>query len=87
MPKFSLLGTTVINPTRIGKEKDHIRFFIPTKNGTIPVLGWGLAGKSLYILEKNSVVDIVFSIEENIFRGERLIQLILHDIRAAKDIV
>ncbi|UCB46254.1 MAG: single-stranded-DNA-specific exonuclease RecJ [Spirochaetota bacterium] len=87
LPKFSLLGTTAINPTQIGKEKDHIRFFIPTKNATIPVLGWGLAGKGMDILDKNSEVDIVFSVEENNFRGERLLQLNLHDIRPSTSTV
>jgi single-stranded-DNA-specific exonuclease len=83
-PKFSLIGTTAINPISIGKEKEHLKFFIPIKNGTITVLGWGLADKGLHIFENNSVVDIVCSIEENIFRGERFIQLILHDLRVSE---
>ena len=80
-PHFSIMKTMVINPTTIGKEKNHIRFSIPTKSGTIPVIGWGLADKSLRILEEGSQVDIVFSIQDNYFRGERAIQLELHDIR------
>lgn len=80
-PIFSIMKTSVINPTAIGKEKNHIRFFIPARNGTIPVIGWGLADKGLRILEAGCPVDIVFSIQENYFRGERSIQLVLHDIR------
>ncbi|MBN2323762.1 MAG: single-stranded-DNA-specific exonuclease RecJ [Spirochaetes bacterium] len=85
LPKFSLLGTTVINPTAIGKQHDHLKFLIPTDSGTIPVLGWGFAQRGIRILEKSDLVDIVFSIEENIFRGERTIQLILHDMRASSN--
>jgi single-stranded-DNA-specific exonuclease len=85
LPKFSLLGTTVINPTAIGKHHDHLKFLIPTDSGTIPVLGWGFAERGIPILKKNDLFDIVFSIEENRFRGERSIQLILHDIRASSD--
>jgi single-stranded-DNA-specific exonuclease len=85
LPKFSLLGTTVINPTAIGKEQDHLKFLIPTDMGTIPVLGWGFAERGIRILENTDTVDIVFSMEENIFRGERSIQLILHDMRSSQD--
>jgi single-stranded-DNA-specific exonuclease len=83
LPRFAMLGTSVINPTAIGKQKDHIKFFIPTQSGTIPVVGWGFAERGFRILEKSSVIDIVFSIEENNFRGDRYIQLILHDMRAS----
>jgi hypothetical protein len=49
----------------------------------IPVLGWGMADKGFRILNSNEQVDIVFSIEDNYFRGERLLQLILTDIRGS----
>jgi len=83
LPKFSVIGTTVINPTLIGKQRDHLKFLIPTDTGTIPVLGWGFAERGNRILKQSNLVDIVFSIEENVFRGERNIQLILHDMRAS----
>jgi len=80
-PNFSIMKTAVINPASIGKEKNHLRFFIPSKNGTIPVIGWGLADKGLRILKEGCPVDIVFSLQDNYYRGERSIQLVLHDIR------
>jgi len=85
LPKFSLLGTTVINPTAIGKQQEHLKFLIPTDSGTISVLGWGFAERGIRILETTDLVDIVFSIEVNVFRGERNIQLVLHDMRASSD--
>ena len=80
-PYFSIVKTMVINPTPIGEDKNHIRFLIPASRGTIPVIGWGLADKGLRILKECLPVDIVVSIEDNYFRGERSIQLVLHDLR------
>jgi single-stranded-DNA-specific exonuclease len=84
-PCFSILGTTFINPARIGKDKNHVKFMIPTTVGMIPVIGWGMADKGFRILDSNELVDIVFSIEDNYFRGERLLQLILIDIRGSEE--
>ena len=82
-PCFSILKTTVINPTCIGKEKNHLKFLIPADTGTIPVIGWGLAEKGLRIIEDSEYIDIVFNIEDNYFKGERSLQLVLHDMRTA----
>jgi len=83
LPRFIMFGTRVINPTVIGKEKDHIKFYIPIQTGTIPVIGWGFAERGFRVLDKSNIIDIVFSIEENRFHGDRDIQLVLHDLRAA----
>ncbi len=86
IPVFYISGTTFINPMVIGRDKNHIKFYIPTKTGTITVLGWGLADKGFSIMNNSSIIDIMFSIEDNSFRGERELQLILHDIRASENI-
>ncbi len=83
-PLFCIIGTTVINPTGIGKDKNHLRFYIPSKNELIPVIGWSMADKGFRILEKNELVDIVFSIEDNFYRGERSLQLELVDMRGSE---
>jgi len=80
-PLFCIKETSVVNPTAIGKDKNHLRFFVPAKDAHIPVIGWGMADKGLRILEKNEIVDIVFSIDENFYKGERTLQLVLVDIR------
>jgi single-stranded-DNA-specific exonuclease len=83
-PQFMIRGVKVINPNHIGKDKNHLKFHIPTREGIIPVVGWGLADKGFRILERASVVDIVVSIEDNYFRGERSIQLTLQDIKVSE---
>jgi len=83
-PIFSILNTSVINPIAVGKDKSHLKFIIPSKFGTIDVIGWELADKGFKILEKSKFVDIVFTVDDNYFRGEKSLQLILQDIRASK---
>ena len=61
-----------------------MRFFIPSKSELITVIGWGMAEKGFRILEKSEVVDIVFSIEDNFYRGERSLQLVLVDMRGSE---
>jgi len=82
-PRFSILGTTVVNPVAIGKTKNHIKFHIPSSRGLIPVIGWGLADKGFRVLKSSHVIDIVFTIEENNFRGEKSLQLFLIDLRVS----
>ena len=83
-PRFCIFGTTVVNPVGIGKDKTHLRFFVPSKKELIPVIGWGMADKGFRILEKNELIDIVFSIEDNFYRGERSLQLVLADMRGSE---
>ncbi len=82
-PRFSIFGTTVVNPVAIGKTKSHIKFHIPSSRSLIPVIGWGLADKGFRVLKSSPVIDIVFTIEENNFRGEKSLQLFLTDLRVA----
>jgi single-stranded-DNA-specific exonuclease len=83
-PLFCIIGTTVVNPAGIGKDKNHLRFYIPSRNELIPVIGWSMADKGFRILEKYELVDIVFSIEDNFYRGERSLQLALIDMRGSE---
>lgn len=85
-PRFAMLNTTVTDPVCIGKNKSHVKFHIPGGEGMIPVLGWGLADKTHRILEEHTSVDLAFTIEENYFRRERALQLILLDIRGTREV-
>jgi single-stranded-DNA-specific exonuclease len=82
-PRFAILGTTVTNPNCIGKNKNHVKFHIPSGGGMVQVIGWNMADKCLRIIEDSARVDIVFTIEENFYRNERSLQLTLLDIRSA----
>jgi single-stranded-DNA-specific exonuclease len=83
-PRFCICGSTVINPSCIGKDKNHLRFFVPARGSLIPVIGWSMADKGLRIIQESELVDIAFTLEDNYFRGERSLQLVLLDIRKSK---
>ena len=83
-PQFVIRKVSAINPAHIGKDKTHVKLHIPAGGGIIPVIGWGMADKAFRILEEASLIDIVFSLEDNYFRGERSLQLILHDIKPSE---
>jgi single-stranded-DNA-specific exonuclease len=84
--RFSVMNTTVTDAAAIGKDKNHVKFFIPSGEGMVPVLGWGLAEKAFRILERYATVDIAFTIEENFFRETWSLQLVLLDIRGSRRI-
>jgi len=84
-PQFAILGTPVINPVAMGKDKKHLKFYIPTKRGVLPVIGWGFSDKGFRILDEGSSFDLLVSLENNIFRGESMLQLVLHDIRLCRE--
>lgn len=83
-PRFCICGSTVVNPSCIGKDKNHLRFFVPARGSLIPVIGWSMADKGLRIIQESELVDIAFTLEDNYFRGERSLQLVLLDIRKSK---
>lgn len=85
LPKFAILDTTVVHPAIIGKDNSHIKFFIPTERGLIPVIGWGFAEKGQKIIQESPTIDIVFSVEDNRFNAERYLQLNLHDLRSSQN--
>jgi len=80
-PLFFTRHVMAIDPNPIGKDKNHLKFYITKNDGLLTVIGWGLAEKGLRILQNGLPVDIVFSIEDNFYRGERTLQLVLHDLR------
>lgn len=64
---------------QIGKEKTHIKFYIATENGMIECVGFGL-GKD-YQDFKTKKFDMVFSVEENHWRGTVSYYLNIKDVK------
>ncbi len=61
---------------RFGKEKNHGKFIIAEQE----VIGWGIADKMEELLEENSPVDFLYTIEISQFRGKKQLRLILKEI-------
>lgn len=68
----------------IGKTKEHIRLNIKRANDSLGAVGFGMADK-LADIKKASSFEACFQINENIFRGNRSIQLMLKDARPTTD--
>jgi len=77
-PVFLLRAIEIHGQARLLKEK-HLKFTLKSKNGnTIDAIGFGFGSKIDAICKP---FDMVFSIEENHFRGESSLQLMIKDIR------
>ena len=63
----------------IGKDKSHLKFYLPSENGNIECTGFKLGSCHEDLQKKN--FDMVFSIEENHWKGETRNLLYIKDIQ------
>lgn len=82
-PVFLLKNIEHIDlPQKIGKEKNHLKFYLPLKNNRIECIGFGLG--HFFEEIKTHKFDMVFSIEENHWQGELRYNLYIRDIKFTK---
>lgn len=68
----------------IGQTAEHIRLSVKRKNDVIAAVGFGMADK-MNDIKKAGSFDACFQIQENIFNGNRSIQLVLKDLKTTCD--
>ena len=68
--------------SKILKEQ-HIRFVIKQQNITLNGIGFNMPGK-FELLKKKKPLDIVFTIDENEWQGNKTLQLKVIDIRLSE---
>ena len=68
--------------SKIVKEQ-HIRFVVKQNNITLTGIGFNMASK-FPLLQMHQPLDLVFTIDENIWNGETSLQLKMIDIRKSK---
>jgi single-stranded-DNA-specific exonuclease len=81
-PVFIATNVTDTGWSKIVKE-EHIRFSLQQDGAVFTGIGFGMADL-FYLLEKKSPVDILFTIDENEWNGNRNLQLKMIDIRKSK---
>lgn len=64
----------------IGKDKSHLRLSIQTSNGPLEGIGFGMADYFPSI-SKGTPFDLLYSLDENQWNGQRTLQLRIIDIR------
>ncbi len=69
----------------IGKTAEHLKLNLKRPSGPIPALAFGMADQ-FPAIKKADFFEACFQINENIFRGNRTLQLMLKDIRITNDV-
>lgn len=82
-PVFIAKQVTATPRSRIVKEQ-HIRFVVKQDEENITGIGFNMAEK-FYLLQMNKPVDIVFTIDENEWNGEKSLQLKVIDFRLSEN--
>jgi len=78
-PVFLVSGVWNTGYSKIVKD-EHIRFSITDGQHTFNGIGFGLA-KKFTLLQQQQPIDIVFTLDENDFNGQRSLQMRVMDIR------
>ena len=73
-PKFLLKGVTLGDVKKVGKDEQHLHFYVFTKTKRIPVIAFKL-GEHHSILKPGSKIDIVGYLQKNEFKGTTQLQL------------
>ncbi|MFT3936407.1 MAG: single-stranded-DNA-specific exonuclease RecJ [Chitinophagaceae bacterium] len=69
--------------SRIVKE-DHIKFSLQQNNIVLSGIGFGMADK-FYLLQSKQLLDVVFTLDENEWNGNKSIQLKVIDFRPSEN--
>ena len=74
---LSLVGT----PRTLGVDKKHLKFRVRQKGRTMEAIGFGMADYAGRLNASRDHLDLVFTLEENTYRGETNLQLRVKDIK------
>jgi single-stranded-DNA-specific exonuclease len=77
VPKFITHGVRILQASPMGKEGNHLRFLLE-HNGTTHQ---GVQFKTEAVYAPGTVADIVYTVNENSFRGNVTLQLMIDDIK------
>jgi single-stranded-DNA-specific exonuclease len=80
-PVFLLKKAIADEFIRFGQDKSHGKFVFD--RGRLTAIGWGMADVMEEFFRKNGPVDIVFTLEENSFRGASSVRMLIRDFDQA----
>ena len=81
-PVFITRNVTSTSWSRVVKEQ-HVRFVVKNENVTMTGIGFNLAEK-FPLMQMNQPIDMVYTLDENEWNGEKNIQLKVIDIRLSE---
>ncbi len=76
-------------PRTLGKTQDHLKFAVRPPGGgeVIEAIGFGMNGLKAVVMQawrEGRPLDVVFSLEENVWNGQTKLQLRLRDLRLSE---
>jgi single-stranded-DNA-specific exonuclease len=81
-PVFATMNVHVVGARLVGREGKHIKLTL-MKDKQMDAIGFGM-GEIFPKLEKDTYVDIAYTIDENTWNGSTRLQLKLKDVRIAE---
>ena len=89
-PSFVTRGVEVVEARTVGRDNTHLKLKLRQNSLVFNAIAFGLAkthreaASSAYPLSPNTCLDIVYNIEENIWNGNKSLQLKIKDILLVK---
>jgi single-stranded-DNA-specific exonuclease len=79
-PTFVTYNAEIADAKLLGKDKTHLKMKLKSNGKFFDAIGFGMGG--IYEdLKKNTLIDIVYSVEENEWNGVKSLQLRLKDLK------
>ncbi|MEK9208962.1 MAG: single-stranded-DNA-specific exonuclease RecJ, partial [Patescibacteria group bacterium] len=78
-PLFLTKEVQVLEARTVGRDNSHLKLKLRQNSVVFDAIGFGLA--STHVLEPSALVNIVYSIEENIWNNHTSLQLKIKDIK------
>lgn len=80
-PSFKVENAVVLEARTIGKEQNHLKFKVQQSGHIMDVIAFGMGHLRDELLQKDTWVDIIGSIDINEFNGKSTLQMSLIDIK------
>ena len=79
-PRFIVKHLPLVDWRAVGKKQEHVKFTWRNGEDVMEGIGFGLASLSwLKSFKRDDLVDVLFNLEINEFRGRRMLQLMVRD--------
>jgi single-stranded-DNA-specific exonuclease len=82
-PLFATYSVEVLEAKKVGRDQKHLKLVLKKSDRIFEAIAFG-AGENFNQLGKGKLIDIAYSIEENVWNGAVSIQLKLKDLKIKK---
>lgn len=79
-PVFHAAAVEVIDGPRTVKDR-HLSMTVRQRRARFRAMAWRAADRADFVSERRAALDIAFSLTENSFRGERVVELSIADVK------